>query len=322
MNIKQFLIDNYIWILAIILITIITIIGFLADKKKSGKKNEIPQQPIAPIDSVNNQVQMQSQDNSQIGQNQMDQQPNNTVMPQNSMNSMNQIAPSVAETVNTTMPEPNIIQTQQPMIQENTQPTVVETVNNPQPVENIIPHVEAEPMYQPLSEQKPVIAPKTVPNYSNMQTSTMTEQSIPANIIDPNFNNMQQSTPVMPMQPQPIVQPMTPEQSMPTYNIPTSIPDTNNNGTIPNAIPNTGVMPQPINNMQSSAQIVPQPVIPQPIVTPQPVQSAPTYNAGTQMQPNMVGQMTQPVMPTTNQVPPQQTPVNFVFGPQNNNQNM
>ena len=41
MNIKDFLIDNYIWILVIILITIITIIGFLADKKKSGKKEKM-----------------------------------------------------------------------------------------------------------------------------------------------------------------------------------------------------------------------------------------------------------------------------------------
>ena len=45
MNIKDFLIDNYIWIIVIILITIVTIIGFLADKKKNENKNEAPAQP-------------------------------------------------------------------------------------------------------------------------------------------------------------------------------------------------------------------------------------------------------------------------------------
>ena len=41
MNIKDFLIDNYIWIIVIILITIITIIGFLADRKKEIMKKMI-----------------------------------------------------------------------------------------------------------------------------------------------------------------------------------------------------------------------------------------------------------------------------------------
>ena len=211
MNIKQFLIDNYIWILAIILITIITIIGFLADKKKSGKKNEIPPQPIAPAGSIENQTTMQSQDNSQI-QNQMNQQPNNMVMPQNSMNTMNQMAPNGAGQINTTIPEQSIVQTQQQMPQANTQPTVIDTMNIPQPVENIPPHIETEPMYQPLSEQKPVIEPKIIPNYTTIQNPTMTEQSISVPPVEQNFNNMQQ---------QPIVQSMIQEHNTPTYNIPT-----------------------------------------------------------------------------------------------------
>ena len=40
MNIVDFLIANYYWFIAIILLTIITIIGFLADKKKSDAKKE------------------------------------------------------------------------------------------------------------------------------------------------------------------------------------------------------------------------------------------------------------------------------------------
>ena len=43
MNIKDFLIENYIWILVVILLSIVTIIGFLADKKRvKNKKEEVP----------------------------------------------------------------------------------------------------------------------------------------------------------------------------------------------------------------------------------------------------------------------------------------
>ena len=42
MNIKNFLIDNYIYIIIVIVLIIITIIGFLADKKKSSEKKEKP----------------------------------------------------------------------------------------------------------------------------------------------------------------------------------------------------------------------------------------------------------------------------------------
>ena len=58
MNIKDFLIENYIWILVVILLCIITVIGFLADKKKTKKEkikkeieNETPLGKIGkPID--------------------------------------------------------------------------------------------------------------------------------------------------------------------------------------------------------------------------------------------------------------------------------
>ena len=38
MNIKEFLVENYIYIIIVIILAIITIIGFLADKKKNGDK--------------------------------------------------------------------------------------------------------------------------------------------------------------------------------------------------------------------------------------------------------------------------------------------
>ena len=38
MNIKDFLMENYIYIIIVIILTIVTIIGFLADKKRNGDK--------------------------------------------------------------------------------------------------------------------------------------------------------------------------------------------------------------------------------------------------------------------------------------------
>ena len=37
MNFRDFLMDNYIYIIIVIVLVIVTIIGFLADKKKNGK---------------------------------------------------------------------------------------------------------------------------------------------------------------------------------------------------------------------------------------------------------------------------------------------
>ena len=74
MNIKDFLIENYIWILVIILITIITIIGFLADKKKNGKKGT--EQPVSNPNNndgqqINNAAPIQYNAQDQFMSNQM-----------------------------------------------------------------------------------------------------------------------------------------------------------------------------------------------------------------------------------------------------------
>lgn len=50
MNIKEFLLDNYIWIIVVILLSIITVIGFLADKKKTPKKKKGESSPMNPGD--------------------------------------------------------------------------------------------------------------------------------------------------------------------------------------------------------------------------------------------------------------------------------
>ena len=56
MNIKDFLLDNYIYIIIVIVLIIITIIGFLADKKRGGNtknsQNSIPDNGQRAIHSI------------------------------------------------------------------------------------------------------------------------------------------------------------------------------------------------------------------------------------------------------------------------------
>ena len=76
MNLKQFLIDNYVYIIVIIILVIVTIIGFLADKKKNEEKGRLTLDPtIIP----NNQNQLN--------------QPNQQYMNNNGMNQMNRVPP-------------------------------------------------------------------------------------------------------------------------------------------------------------------------------------------------------------------------------------
>jgi hypothetical protein len=93
----------------------------------------------------------------------------------------------------------------------------------------------------------------------------------------------------------------------------------NNNYGIPNMIPNTVTIPQPVNPIP-----VPQPVMPQPIMTnqmqsPEPMRPMPTYNMNQQVS-NLNGFVGNQNMQQPMQA--QNSPINFVYGPQNNNQNM
>lgn len=309
MNIKDFLIDNYIWIIVIILITIITIIGFLADKKKGEKKKEGIQNPNSNNMAMNNQQQMQyqqpmmgiqEQTNSNMGMNY-----NNPIpqmqngFNQNMMSSQN-VSPVVTE------PTPVAI---------NVMPTNnMNQMNNPMPVENVVPRVEQEPMYQPLSEQKPIIAPQPIPNFSEPANN------IPQPVI-PNapqsLSNMGQ-TPVETSLPQMNVnQPMQFNSEplmnqVPNYNISNNVSQMgmDNSQMLPNMNQNITI-PQPINNTT--------------IPTPQPVMVQPIMN-NINNNPQMMGEQSynQPVQQshiesTVNQ---SSQPISFVYGPQNNNQNM
>ena len=321
MNIKDFLIENYIWILMIILITIITIIGFLADKKKNGKKSEgqpIQNPNIGGGQPMNNMGQVQYNGQDQFMQNQMNNGMaagintnnfNSQIQPVNQVPNM----PNVQSQTNMNSMNMNSMPPEQP---GGTIPTSVDVMNNPSPVENVIPNTNSEPMYQPLSEQTPIISPRPVPNFPNM-TNNNPEMVIPQ--MDNNNLNTNNQNVVPPMsQPnynQPVVtqETLVPNQ-MANYNVPNQMSQPMNNSftNVPNYPQSNTTTPEPVNSIQT-----PQPINPQPIVQGM-------YN-NNQMMPQNYGQtMPQPSynQPTVQEQPIQNQPINFVYGPQNNNQNM
>ena len=262
MNIKDFLLDNYIYIIVVIVLIIITIIGFLADKKKNEtKKAEGAPQPnpgVAPVNNTpityNPGVTMMPNSGNM----------NTPVMPVNNqmVNNMNQNVGSVEP-----MPMPGPI---------NVNPVPQPQMNNvvsPQPVEpmNSGMAYPSEPMYQPLAEQQPhfenvaPVMPTPGPMNVNPQ---MVNNMAPMPTMEP-MNNMNMAPNPVP-EPQPVAMPNV---VMPN-NVNMGVPN-NGMGFNQNPMP----IPNPVEN-----------TVPNPITPPQPVNPS---------------------------------PVGFVYGPgQNNNQNM
>lgn len=341
MNIKEFLIDNYIYIIVVILLIIITIIGFLADKSKNkGSK----QKKVAEGQPMPNNIGMQPinfQATQQPMPNPMNYQGMNQPMPNQQFNSINPMggqAINFGQIPNTTVtPVNNQVNqnlTQSEIMQENVIPNAVpnQMISNMNtnlaepniennsfnvpvtPVDNLnqIQVETPEPMYQPLSEQKPTFnkpepmeefnnqIPVAIPqnnmmnnpmsNYqSEPMTNSMPMNNIVAEPIQNNMNNNGFNIPNMESTINPSIMPMPQEN----INImPQPIP--NNNMNIP-VQPMMNGMPANSNMMPGQPNVRPmEPVntIPNPVTTPSPVQQGPL-------------------------------PVNFVYGPQqNNNQNM
>lgn len=247
MNIKDFLIDNYIWILVVILLSIVTIIGFLADKKRvKGKKEELSANngndavATAIPDNLNNPV--NTGVNYQANSNQQ-------------FDSLNMPLPQANINMQPTAPVEPVQAFNSQMV--NTMPSPIEPVNTlPNP----------EPMYQPLSEQ--------VPNFKNNEPAP---NQIP-------YQNPAQPIPVMPStpeQPEPVQQ--TNFINQPSYNnqfnqnnqmnmVPNNNVVNNMNNNNNNIINNN----QGINNMSTPSQM-PYPnqqanTIPTPIPSPMPVE--------------------------------------------------
>lgn len=270
MNIKDFLMDNYIYIIIVIILIIITIIGFLADKQKNNKaKNANGGEPLSnanpSLDNTPRPITYQPVNNNQMG---------NTMATPNLMPNNGPIANGMPINNqlnnNMGMPQPNI----------------------PQPVEpmNVSASVNPEPMYQPLSEQKPTIQPTNPINNINSFNNGPLNNPISNNVDGINQINNIQPTNV-------ITEPITTNQPVqgPTM--------------VSNPVPNPiNIQPQPVDSgMNLNNGINANPVSPNPIPIPNPQENP----------------MPGPINPPQPTIP---QPVGFVFGPQqgqnNNNQQM
>jgi len=143
----MFLMDNYIWILVVIVLIIITIIGFLADKNKTKEKKEIKEStPVSQVDmptfihdgNVSTQKDLLQQESS-AGNEEPKVVENN---PQNNI-------------LNNTMPEQNKVENNlpQPMMTNNNQGL------NSQPIQNTI----HGPMSTPMGVNTTIPQPMNVP---------------------------------------------------------------------------------------------------------------------------------------------------------------
>lgn len=289
MNIKQFLIENYIYIIIIILLAIITIIGFLAEKNRGDKKPK-----KAKNDSENVQGQPNQQENqlNMQYQQQMAQTPNNQLNQNNMINNGTQAI--------------NQMGFQVPI--ENTLNQTVPTINAVEQMheEKILPNqsISTQSDYQHVPEQQTsYITPQSVPNFVPM-----------SNNINQNQPNMQYQQPVMPNQNltsniqmvNPISQEtLNQEPNMAQYQQTNTDQFNPNNIPLIEPMPNQGTIPQPMPQIPT-----PQPIVPQSLGMPNP-QPVSTYD-------NQQGTM------TTNQLSGQlpQQPVNFVYGNNNNQSNM
>ena len=322
MNIKEFLLDNYIWILVVILLSIITIIGFLADKNRGGKNkknqkqstgNQTPQN-AEPINYQTNQPQMQTPpqpinyQNPAIVNNQniMAQDMISNQMPTNPFNYgqiSNQPMPEINPTPSTPdginpMPNNNQLNNSNSLNQNNfTNPNI----NNPMPVDpiNQFNYVNPEPMYQPLSEQTPSFKSAEIPTINtkniNGEINQPMNNSEQINVIPtvnpiPNstVNNINSIPPVVnQIQDNTQLNQASPLDNQMNYGEPFNQPSQNSF-----VEPNSYQMNNSINNNPTTIPSPEPNTIPNPITPPTPVN-------------------------------PQ--PINFVYGPQqqsNNNQNM
>ena len=327
MNISEFLRANYVYIVIVVVLIIVTIIGFLADKKKNGSKKKADEE--VNNQNVNNamaQPQMNMQPNGMVNQmnnipvNQGNYQvngniPNNnldfskmntTVMPVNNQNLNNGINPinNVNEQNNMGNNLANgLAMSNQNVNIPNMQPTMDNSgVNNV----NVIPvepvndntNINAEPLYQPLSEQKPTFNSNHSVSVENLSVANMQ----PVNTMPTQMNVTPVNEPVNVM---PTQNPVNVGVNIPMQTPPVAV-----NNTVPNnnivEMPNVGVQNVGYVNQGNISQM-------NNSTTPTPM-------------PNPIPNTTGNTMPEQINTPPQvnPSPINFVYGniQGQNNQNM
>ena len=279
MNLKDFLIDNYVYIVIVIILIIVTIIGFLADKKKNGgsKKKDDNGQVDSTLQVNNDAASMNYQPvNNQLPNNNLNYVPNQGINQNGNNNGLSMDSNFGAGSVPTPMSN-GVNAMANNMNMASPQPAPFGNASAPMPVEPINNVVSnPEPMYQPLSEQKPTFTNNEV-NVNQVSPAPIPVTSAIPSVGENNSVGVNQNNgfiePMAPINGGGIVQnqgmaavnggapsintqvtnEMAPNQSMGT--IPQLIPNTNGNVN-PQPVPNpTAVVPNPVNFVYGGQQI-------------------------------------------------------------------
>lgn len=251
----KFLLDYYIWILAVLGIVIVTIIGFLVDSKQKRKKKELESENVSETDktiensqtsnkvnntpmvdavnqtfpsSVDSGMTMEQSnnynlnDNNQIGQQNSSQLLNQNIVPNSDVNvALSEQKPHFESR------EVNI-----PVSQQSTNPNLYNQVVAPQPVNAVSIN---QPVQQPVYNQ---VAPTNGVYQNTIPTGVSNNQQIMPNRVE-TVQNVQ-----------PVYQNATNNQMQPVYN-------NNMTNAIPNVQPvNVGIQNpaiQPVNSGINSA---------------------------------------------------------------------
>ena len=284
MNIIDFLYDNYLWIIAILVIAIFTTIGFIADRKskgKNGKGNEsigIPNNQAkvvpTPVNNINTNMNMASMPNNNyqnVNNNMVNNVPNfatNTnVTPVNNMNKQSMVNNYTnGGVVNPTNRVPNIGINENMMFNGNqTMNGVNQSISNVNPVPTPEPVVNsANPMMPNENIQQGFVNPMPANNRNVNQVSNSTLNVNPVPEQTPVYNNqsMGNGNPNMVVnswdEPRPI-NPVNINQGFGQNNI-SNIPTNSSSNQIPiqesipvNTVPNN--MQQPVNNVPNGNSV-------------------------------------------------------------------
>ena len=279
----EFIKVYWMWLVAVILITIITIIGFLADKKKNSKKEESVKETVSndvepkQQNNIDQPVDKQIDNGFGLNINNMD----TTIRPISENNNNNNL--SYNEPINNNM---NGIreQNQNNSYQQQPMSNFGNNINNQEMFgRNITPQ-------QNINNYPNLNSSMQQPNYGQSfptQTNNFGPQQNPMPNQYPNVNNQNSMN-----------------QSMPMGN--------NNYNNNMNFNQNNTTVPTPVNPMQT-----PQPVRPQSILNGVNNMEQPM---GQNFVPTPKPTPSTPIKPNQTQI--NGTPVSFVFGPKDNNQNM
>ena len=284
MNIIDFLYDNYLWIIAILVIAIFTTIGFIADRKskgKNGKGNEsigIPNNQAkvvpTPVNNINTNMNMASMPNNNyqnVNNNMVNSVPNfatNTnVTPVNNMNKQSMVNNYTnGGVVNPTNRVPNIGINENMMFNGNqTMNGVNQSISNVNPVPTPEPVVNsANPMMPNENIQQGFVnsMPANNQNVNQVSNSSLNVNPVPEQTPVYNNQSMGNGNPNMVVnswdEPRPI-NPVNINQGFGQNNI-SNIPTNSSSNQIPiqesipvNTVPNN--MQQPVNNVPNGNSV-------------------------------------------------------------------